>query len=138
MKFKLLSIILILILATGAYAFMATDTGKDQPLTTALHKSNIKIIDIRTEPEWKQTGIVKDSYTLTFFDEKGNYNTDDFLKKLNKIVKPSEPFAIICRTGNRTTTVAKFLRQMGYTKVINLLGGVQQAAANNVEFEKYK
>ena len=30
----------------------------------------IPIFDIRTEPEWKQTGIVSGSIGLTFFDEK--------------------------------------------------------------------
>ena len=43
---------------------------------------NIKIIDIRTKQEWKETGIVKNSYTLEFFDSNGNYNMKIFFKKI--------------------------------------------------------
>ncbi len=117
---------------------MPSGNGKDQQLTKALHKTGIKIIDIRTEPEWQQTGIVKNSKTLTFFDERGNYDAQDFLEKLSRMVKKDEAFAIICRSGNRTTTVAKFLKQSGYPRVINILGGVNQAAKNGIEFEKYR
>lgn len=29
-------------------------------------KSGVKIIDIRTEPEWKETGLVENSIPITF------------------------------------------------------------------------
>ncbi len=86
----------------------------------------IKIIDIRTPAEWRETGIVKGAYTIMFFDERGNFDIPKFLAKLDKIVKKDEPFALICRTGNRTTEVSKFLSsQLGY-KVINLKGGMKK------------
>ena len=86
---------------------------------------NIKIIDIRTPPEWRETGIIKDSYTIMFFDEKGNYDIEKFISKLNKVVKKDEKFAIICRSGNRTTTISNFLsKELGYN-LINLKGGIK-------------
>jgi len=86
----------------------------------------IKIIDIRTPAEWRETGIVKGAYTIMFFDERGNFDIPTFLAKLDKIVKKDEPFALICRTGSRTTEVSKFLSsQLGY-KVINLKGGMMK------------
>jgi len=92
--------------------------------TAAFVDKNIKIIDIRTAPEWRETGIVKGSYTLTFFDEQGNYNTELFLKELSKIVDKDEPFALICRTGSRTGMLADFLaNKLGYN-VTNLKGGI--------------
>jgi rhodanese-related sulfurtransferase len=91
-------------------------------------KSNpdIKIIDIRTPSEWRETGIVKGAYTLTFFDERGYYNIEQFLNELNKIVKPDEKFALICRTGSRTTMVSNFLGKRLHYRVINLRGGLMQ------------
>lgn len=87
-------------------------------------KKDIPIIDIRTPDEWRQTGIVKGAYTIMFFDERGGYNVDDFLRKLNKVVKKDQPFALICRTGSRTSMVSEFLdKELGY-KVINLKGGM--------------
>ncbi len=72
---------------------------------------NIKIIDIRTPAEWKETGIVKGSYTIMFFDEKGNFSVESFLRQLNMLVKKDEPFALICRVGSRTGMVSEFLSE---------------------------
>ena len=135
---KIIFILFILIIAISSFAFMSSNRGKDQKLTSALYKTGITIIDIRTKSEWVQTGIVRGSKTLTFFDKNGKYNARDFLYNLSKLVQKDEAFAIICRTGNRTTTVAKFLKQNGYPRVINLLGGVKQAAKNGIQFEKYR
>jgi rhodanese-related sulfurtransferase len=85
----------------------------------------IKIIDIRTPTEWAETGIIKGAYPIMFFNEKGDANTDAFLAKLNKVVKKNETFAIICRTGNRTTYIAPFLGEKNYN-VINLKGGMMK------------
>ncbi|HIP45918.1 MAG TPA: rhodanese-like domain-containing protein [Sulfurospirillum arcachonense] len=91
--------------------------------TPELVQSGITIIDIRTEPEWVQTGIIKDSIPITFFDARGNYDAEKFLDTISKYVNKGEEFALICRTGNRTTAVSDFLGKQGYD-VINLKGGV--------------
>ncbi|HFQ61965.1 MAG TPA: rhodanese-like domain-containing protein [Epsilonproteobacteria bacterium] len=101
------------------------------------HK-NIKIIDIRTPAEWKETGIVEHSYTIMFFDERGNFNLKNFLTRLNKIVKKDEPFALICRVGSRTGMVSKFLSEkLGY-KVINLKGGITKMIKEGYKTVPYK
>jgi len=99
---------------------------------------NIKVIDIRTPAEWKETGIVKDSYTIMFFDEKGNFNVENFLKQLNMAVKKDEPFALICRVGSRTGMVSEFLSEkLGY-KVINLKGGIMKMIHEGYKTVPYK
>lgn len=98
--------------------------------------NEMKIVDIRTEPEWQETGVVKDSILITFFDTIGRYDENKFINELNKHVSKDEEFAIICRTGNRTTSVGKFLSDFGY-KVINLDGGVVSLANQGYEFQKY-
>lgn len=92
--------------------------------TKKLVSSGIIIIDIRSHAEWKETGIVAGSKTITFYDENGNYNTEEFLKELNKYVTKDTEFALICRTGNRTKAIGQFLMDNGY-KVINLKGGIR-------------
>lgn len=94
--------------------------------TPEFAENNIKIIDIRTPAEWRETGIVKGSYTIMFFDEKGNFNVASFLKQLDMVVKKDEPFALICRVGSRTAMVSEFLSErLGY-KVTNLKGGIMK------------
>jgi len=103
-----------------------------------VENTNLKIIDIRTKSEWKETGIVKGSYTLTFFDERGNYDIDGFLNALNKIIKGNEQFALLCRTGSRTKMVSNFLgRKLNYN-VINLQGGILKLIREGYKTVPYK
>ena len=106
--------------------------------TPEFAQKNIKTIDIRTPAEWKETGIVKGSYTIMFFDEQGNFYVPDFLKELDKIVKKDEPFALICRVGSRTGMVSEFLSdKLGY-KVINLKGGIEKMIHEGYKTVPYK
>jgi len=89
-------------------------------------KNDIKIIDVRTPGEWRETGIVEGSYPIMFFDEQGRFNIPLFLEQLNSVVKKDEQFALICRTGSRTSEISKFLAyELGYD-VINLAGGIEK------------
>lgn len=100
-------------------------------------KSGIKIIDIRTEPEWKETGLVENAIPITFFDEQGRYDAQAFVNELNKHVKKDREFALICRTGNRTVAVSEFLSKQGY-KVINLRGGIKRLMSQGYVPEPYR
>ena len=100
-------------------------------------KSGIKIIDIRTVSEWKDTGVVENSVPITFFDEQGRYNAEAFLAELNKHVKKDREFALICRTGNRTLAVSDFLSKQGY-KVVNLKGGIARLISQGYTPVKYQ
>jgi len=95
------------------------------PVTVDFVESDkMKIIDIRTEGEWKQMGIIKDSHLITFFDEKASYDIKAFLKSLDKIVDKDEQFAIICNTASRTKLVSNFLGKKLDYDVVNLTGGM--------------
>ena len=111
----------LLLLATSLFAEL-----KQEWATEKFLQKNIKVIDIRTPAEWRETGIVKGSYPIMFFDEQGNYDVPKFLKALDKVVKKDEQFALICRVGSRTGMLSDFLaNKMGY-KVINLKGGIMK------------
>lgn len=106
-------------------SLLATVTNENP--SQKLVDSNIPIVDIRTPGEWKETGLLKRSIPIMLFDEKGNYDLRDFLAKLNKAVDTTKPFALICRTGSRTSVLAAFLsRKMNYN-VINLTNGISYA-----------
>ncbi|MHC3995360.1 rhodanese-like domain-containing protein [Thiomicrolovo sp. ZZH C-3] len=97
------------------------------PASQTLLSKQIPIVDIRTPGEWKETGLVKGSIPIMFFDEKGEYNVDRFMLQLKAKVDTTKPFALICRTGSRTSMLAPFLAQTyGYT-VYNLQGGIMTA-----------
>lgn len=126
--------ILLIFLALFTFSFAEV---KNILANKEIVNSGITIIDIRTKPEWKETGIIKDSIPLTFFDEKGRYDAQHFLDMLSGYVKKNQEFAIICRSGNRTAVVSKFLDNMGY-KVVNLQGGIKYLLSQGYELQSYE
>jgi len=86
----------------------------------------VVIIDIRTEPEWKETGIIEGSKLITFFDMYGRYDIEKFIKKFSKYVPNKDTkFILVCRTGSRTKIVGDFLaNQLGYKNAMHLAGGI--------------
>lgn len=91
-----------------------------------LMKSGVPLVDIRTQPEWEESGIIGGSHLLTFFDERGRYDAAAWLDKLKPLARPNDPLIVICRTGNRTKAVSQFLtQQAGYTRVYNVRNGIK-------------
>jgi len=111
-----------LLVGSGAQAAVIDiDNGELAKLMAA----GVPLIDIRTSPEWQQTGIVPGSRLLTFFDERGNADPRSWLEKARTIGKPGDPVIVICRTGNRTKALSQFLSdQAGYAKVYNVKNGI--------------
>jgi rhodanese-related sulfurtransferase len=133
-KNLIFSFLLIAIFSTS----LSADATNAYPTKEFIENNkNIKIIDIRTAGEWEQTGVLENSYTITFFDERGSYNVPLFLNKLNRVVNKSEKFAIICRTGSRSRIVSQFLGANGYN-IVNLKGGIifaiKQAGIKTVKY----
>jgi len=102
-----------------------------------MFNSKIPIIDIRTPAEWVETGIVKNSITIMFWDERGGYNVEAFLTELNKKVDTKKPFALICRTDSRTSIVADFLAKKLNYDVVNVLGGIVYLKAMKLKTVPY-
>ncbi len=115
-----------ILLAISAISAIANADITNVVATKSFLAKPIKIIDIRTPAEWAQTGIVKGSYPIMFFNDKGEAKPDAFLVQLNKVVKKNEKFAIICRTGSRTAAIAPFLSDEKDYNVINLQGGIMK------------
>ena len=127
---------IIFVLLITATALMAE--SQNIWVTKDFFKKDIKIIDIRTPGEWRETGIVKGAYTIMFFDEEGRFDIPEFLAKLDKVVKKGEQFALICRTGSRTAEISKFLSsELGYN-VINLGGGMMKLRHEGYKPVPYK
>ena len=109
----------------AAFAARADIVDIDNATLAKLATAGVPVIDIRTRPEWEQTGIVPGSHLLTFFDERGQADPAAWLQKAKAIAKPGDPLIVICRTGNRTKALSQFLSQrVGYAKVYNVRNGI--------------
>jgi rhodanese-related sulfurtransferase len=109
-----------------AFAARAEVLDIDNAELAKLTAAGVPLIDIRTAPEWLETGIVPGAHLLTFFDERGKADPDAWLAKAAAIAKPGDPLILICRSGNRTKAVSNFLSQkVGYAKVYNVKHGIK-------------
>ncbi|MGP1450607.1 MAG: rhodanese-like domain-containing protein [Wolinella sp.] len=91
----------------------------------ALQKDGARVLDIRMESEWKQTGVIPGSELLSYFDAQRGYDTLNFVKALkSRGINFDTPIVIVCRTGNRTKLAAEHLIDAGFLKVYNLKYGI--------------
>lgn len=106
-------------------------TNVDNDELQSLLEQGVPLYDIRRPEEWRGTGVIKESRRLTFFDGKGNV-MPDFLPKFTRRIDKNDPVIVICRTGNRTDALARYLvEKLGYTKVYNVRHGITKWIGEN-------
>ncbi len=109
-------------------------TASANPDLTALEAAaaasagKITLVDIRTPPEWKETGVAKGAKLINMLHPQG---APGFTGALLEQVKGDRnaPIALICRTGNRTTQVQRYLQSQGFTQVYNVKEGMAGSGA---------
>ena len=89
-----------------------------------LSNTNIPIVDVRRSSEWVQTGVIPNSILLTFFDEEGNYNFDEWFEKLQLEISVTDPIILICRSGKRSKVAANMIDEKFNTIIYNAQSGI--------------
>ena len=122
---RLLPVLVVAVLLFGVSACTEPPyTNVDNAQLQAMLEQNIPLYDIRRADEWRQTGVIDGSKLLTFADANGRVKPD-FLDRLTATVGKHDPLILICHTGSRTSTLARYLvENMGYTQVFNVRHGI--------------
>jgi rhodanese-related sulfurtransferase len=96
----------------------------DNQQLQALLAQGVPMYDVRRADEWRQTGVIAGSRRLTFVDGGGKLNPE-FMPQFTQAVGKNDPVILICRTGNRTDVLARYLvEKFGYTQVYNVREGI--------------
>jgi rhodanese-related sulfurtransferase len=115
------------LLAFGAAAHAEPDLAAPDA-AAAVAAGKVTLIDIRTPPEWKETGVAKGAQLINMLHPQGAPGfTNALLEKVNG--NKNAPIALICRTGNRTTQVQRYLQSQGFTQVYNVKEGMAGSGA---------
>ncbi|MBK1721466.1 rhodanese-like domain-containing protein [Thiocystis violacea] len=116
-----------LLLSVGCSEAAGPNLSPEEALAKA-QAGEITLIDIRTPPEWRQTGVAPVAQRIDMADPKG---PSAFLSKLLDSVggDKSAPIALICRTGNRSTYLQEQLQSVGFTNVYNVPEGMAGSKA---------
>ncbi|MCK5166474.1 MAG: FKBP-type peptidyl-prolyl cis-trans isomerase [Rhodospirillaceae bacterium] len=108
----------------GVSAPSFTNINNDE--LKALLNKGVTIVDIRTAKEWAETGIIKGSKLITSFDESGR-PVQTFPESFGKVAGKNDEVILICRSGNRTATIAAYLAdRVGYKNVYNVTDGINE------------
>ena len=105
------------------FAFAEVIDVNDQEIIK-LSNLNIPIVDVRRSSEWDQTGVIPNSILLTFFDEEGNYNFDEWFEKLQLEISVTDPIILICRSGKRSKIVANMIDEKFNSIIYNAQSGM--------------
>jgi len=87
-------------------------------------EENAVIIDARTALEC-ETGIVENAIMIDFLQP------DLFLEEIKKLDK-SKSYFVYCRSGNRSGQACQIMDDLGFSKTINLIGGMNEWNAEKV------
>jgi rhodanese-related sulfurtransferase len=126
MNLRLFVLALALLATTGLVRAAPDMAAPDAAAAVASGK--VTLIDIRTPPEWKETGVAKGARRVNMLHPQG---APGFVDQLLGEVKGDRnaPIALICRTGNRSTQVQRYLQSVGFTQVYNVNEGMVGSAA---------
>ena len=108
-----------------AASFMTTPAFAepgDLPADSAwqmVQRGEIVVLDVRTPSEWAMTGLPRDSHGINVKDR-------DFVAQARGAVLGDldHPFAVICRTGQRSSEAASMLEKAGFTHVFDIKEGM--------------
>ena len=89
--------------------------------------SNAILLDVRTPNEVAQ-GIIKNADIIDFYDP-------EFKTKLDKLDK-SKPVLIYCHSGRRSGIAMSTLRELGFSEIYNLQGGILEWSEAGLAIEK--
>ncbi|MDC3079011.1 rhodanese-like domain-containing protein [Pelagibacteraceae bacterium] len=114
---------IIVCLLTVKFAFAEVIDVNNEEIIK-LSNTNIPIVDVRRSAEWDQTGVIPNSILLTFFDEEGHYNFDEWYEKLQLEINLTDPIILICRSGKRSKVVANIIDEKFNTIIYNAQSGI--------------
>ena len=90
-----------------------------------LISKGVPLIDIRSPIEWKETGVIEGSHLITFFNDKGKVNLDNWYVKFNIVADKSKPFILICASGVRSKFASFILsNQFSFPKIYDASEGI--------------
>ena len=130
MKVRTLTITIFLMISSMSLFAEIVEVNNEK--IDKLIKVGVPLVDIRTEREWYETGVIDQSNLLTFFDKYGNSKVEEWITKFEKIAGRKDPVIIICRSGRRSRVVANYLVQKeNYLTVYHATNGIKSWIESN-------
>lgn len=76
------------------------------------------IVDIRTPPEWFQSGVIEGAKLLPFHDPQS------FLAEVGPEIADGRDLILVCRSGTRTAMAGQYLMHLLPNRIVSIDGGM--------------
>ena len=90
-----------------------------------LIEKEIKIVDVRTQNEWKSTGIIKGSILISLLDKKNKFIFENWYEDFNKKMSKNVSVIFVCAVGVRSKFISNLVnKKKPDLKIYNLKKGI--------------
>lgn len=99
-----------------------------QSFYNEIQVENIQLVDVRTLGEYN-SGHIKNAILIDFYNP-------EFYNEMNDTLDKEKPVYVYCRSGNRSSKAAKELEKLGFSKIIDLDGGINSWTRRGLSLER--
>ena len=90
-----------------------------------LIEKEVKILDVRTQNEWKSTGIIKESFLVSLLNKNKKFIFEDWYAMFENKFGKNESIVFICASGVRSNYISHLVqRRKPDLKIYNLEKGI--------------
>ena len=90
-----------------------------------LIEKDINIIDVRTQNEWKSTGIIEGSILISLLDKKNKFIFENWYEDFKKKISKNESVIFVCALGVRSKFISNLVnKKKPDLKIYNLKKGI--------------
>ena len=102
-----------------------------------LIERKIKIIDVRTQNEWKSTGIIKGSFLISLLNKNKKFIFDDWYKMFYDKFGRDKSIIFICASGIRSNYISHLVKNKDPDlTVYNLKKGINNWIRSGYKIER--
>ena len=130
---KLSRITVTLLITSFLSFFGCSNTPKENNVSVIklhelLEDESVTVLDVRTPKEIAQGKITKTALEADFFE-------DNFIEEATSKISKDDTIYVYCKGGTRSAKAVVKLRELGYSKVYNVEGGIKAWKAENYKVE---
>ena len=102
-----------------------------------LIEKKIKIIDVRTQNEWKSNGIIKGSFLRSLLNKNKKFNFGDWYKMFNNDFGRNKSVIFVCASGVRSNYISHLVKNKNPDLIVyNLKKGINNWIRSGYKIER--
>ena len=131
-----MKIIIVIIILFTKFVNAEVININNRELSNLIEKE-IKIIDVRTQNEWKSTGIIKGSFLISLLNENKKFIFEDWYEMFNNKFGKNKSIIFICASGVRSNYISHLVKKKEPDLIVyNLKKGINNWIRSGYKIER--